>query len=89
MKRISSEKIVSELKQIIFRFPLTVVFILLLTAWQIYTKESVGTFEPTFLLLIIGIIFSATSQLFYERFFKQRVQMRWILYGLVIIFVLL
>ena len=89
MKRISSEKIVSELKQIIFRFPLTVVFILLLTAWQIYTKESVGTFEPTFLLLIIGIIFSATSQLFYERFFKQRPQMRWILYGLVIIFVLL
>ena len=89
MKRINSEKIFNELKRITLRFPLTIIFILLLTGWQLYSEESIWLFEPTFLLLVIGIIFSATSQLFYERFFQKRPKMRWILYGIVIGFVLL
>lgn len=89
MKRINSEKIFNEFKRITLRFPLTIIFILLLTGWQLYSEESIWLFEPTFLLLVIGIIFSATSQLFYERFFQKRPKMRWILYGIVIGFVLL
>src|SRR5699024_12459163 len=80
MKRINSEKIFNELKRITLRFPLTIIFTLLLTGWQLYSEESIWLFEPTFLLLVIGIIFSATSQLFYERFFQKRPKMRWILY---------
>lgn len=89
MKRISSEKIVNDLKRITLRFPLTMIFILILTGWQLYSEETIWLFEPTFLLLITGIIFSATSQLFYERFFQKKPKMRWILYGIVIVFVFL
>lgn len=87
MKRINSEKIFNELKRVTLRFPLTIIFILLLAGWKQYSDGMIWLIEPTFLLFITGIIFSATSQLFYERFYKKRPQMRWILYGVVIAFV--
>lgn len=87
MKRVSSEKIMKQLKEIIFRFPLSMIFISILTGWQLYSEETFVLYEPTFLLLVLGIILSATSQLFYENFFKKRPQMRWVLYGIVVAFV--
>lgn len=87
MKRVSSEKIMKQLKEIIFRFPLSMIFISILTGWQLYSEETFVLYEPTFLLLVLGIILSATSQLFYENFFKKRLQMRWVLYGIVVAFV--
>src|SRR5690625_18974 len=89
MKRINSEKIMNQLKAIVVRFPFTMIFIILLTLWQLLNEEVFFTFEPTFLLLVAGILLSTTSQLLYEHMFREQSKMRWILYGAVILFVVL
>lgn len=87
MKRINSEQMVRELKRISLRFPLTLMFILSLTGWQLYVDASTWQFEPLYIVFHLGIILSATSQLFYEHFFKKKPKLRLLLYGTVLVFV--
>src|SRR5690625_5785671 len=87
MKRINSEQMVRELKRISLRLPLTLMFILSLTGWQLYVDASTWQFEPLYIVFHLGIILSATSQLFYEHFFKKKPKLRLLLYGTVLVFV--
>lgn len=81
MKRINSEKIFKDILQVIKRFPLTMIFIVLLTIWQLLGQRSFFIFEPIDLVFSLGILFSMVGQLFYERFFKDNQKMWWLLKG--------
>lgn len=89
MRRLNSEKIMNVLKNTVIRFPLTMIFVFILTIWQFIEEDFFFTYEHTFLLLVTGILLSATSQLLYEQLFRERPQRRWLLYGGVILFVIL
>lgn len=89
MKRINSEKILNAIVQISSRFPMTMLFILALTGWQLYVDDIFLMLEPTFLVLTLGILLSITAQLAFERFFLDNPKIRWLLQGVVIVIVIL
>lgn len=84
MKRINSEKILQDVFRVSKRFPLTLILIVLLTIWQLSRNDFFFAMEPMHLVFGFGILFSMTSQLFYERFFKENEKMRWVLKGVVV-----
>lgn len=69
MKRLSSESLSNQFKSIVLRFPLTLLFIIFLTIWELYTIETSNFFGAIEIVLTTGILLSIASQLFYERFF--------------------
>ena len=86
MKRLNSENLANQLKNIVLRFPLSLLFIIFLTVWELYTVEIANSFGAIEIVLTTGIILSTGSQLVYERFFRNenKKNMRWFLYGGVI-----
>lgn len=84
MKRMNSEKIFQDVARVSKRFPLTILFIVLLTMWQFSTEEFFFAMEPIYLVFNLGILLAITSQLLYERFFQNNKKMRWLLKGLVV-----
>ncbi len=88
MKRLSSESLINQFKSIVLRFPLTLLFIVFLTIWELYTIETINSFGAIEIVLTTGIILSIASQLLYERFFRSegKSHWRWLLYGGVVVF---
>jgi len=83
MKRFNSENIMNQLKRVASRFPLSMIFICLLTLWQLYNVEFEVQAGATSTVLITGIVLSTVTQLLYERFFRaeKSQKWRWYLYG--------
>lgn len=89
MKKFSSEEILGGLRNIVSRFPLSLAFIIALTAWRLY-EDSFSIFDDSIsFILLTGIFLSAASQLLYESLYDDKPKMRWILYGITAALVLL
>lgn len=84
MKRLRSERLIEAAKEIVFRFPLTIAYILLATYHQLTFNEFFFGDDPMQFVYVFGMILSGVAQLIYERFYKDNPKIRWLLYGGVI-----
>lgn len=86
MKNISSEKIFLGFKKILYRFPLAILFSVILTGYQL-KDQSFLFFEESimYITLMVGFIFSIIAQFVYEEFFEKKEPIRWGLYGLTLL----
>lgn len=89
MKRLNSENMMKQVKNIALRFPLSLLFIIFLTGWQFYMLESVDYFGAIGMVLTTGILLATASQLLYERFFRSKTNIRWLLYAGAVVFIFL
>jgi len=89
LKNFDLEKIFQNILRVGNRFPLTILFIVALTLWQLSFEEFFFNADPMNLVFYLGILFSMTSQLLYERFFEKNEKMRWLLKGVALALILL
>lgn len=86
MKTISSEKIFLGFKKILYRFPLAILFSVILTGYQLKDQSFLFFDESiVYITLMVGFIFSIIAQFVYEEFFEKKEQIRWGLYGLALL----
>lgn len=76
MKKISSEKIINGLRSIVFRFPITIIFVLITSFRQVFIDEFFDFGDPLYLILYMGTLFSIVTQILYERFYADKFKIR-------------
>lgn len=81
IEKIPLKDLAIELWDVIFRFPLTVFFILVMTGRQLYVDEIFLYDSSITSVLIVGIFVSAVGQMIYERFYKDQHKIKWVVYG--------
>lgn len=89
MKRLRSKRLVEVLKEIIFRFPLAIFFILMSTFCQLSYQGFFFGDQPIQLTFLLGMLLAGVVQLIFEHYGKGEVRNRWLLYVGVIVLVAL
>lgn len=79
-KKIPFKNFLTEIKNLILRFPLSSFFLLAMTIRELYTDKNLLTGNYLNSILIFGVLISSISQMIYERFYLKNCKKRRLLY---------
>lgn len=81
MKKIRTEVIKEKVEKLVVRFPLTVIFMGILTYYLLRYSDYFDLLGQIHIVNIFGILLTAIAQFIFESFFTEKPRMRWLLYG--------